>query len=417
MQGVNDAGEHKTTVAHVVYVWPYIEWGGAQRYFIALMRRMVGRARVSAIMPAGSDADVIVELEALGVSVEVMRGRLPVSPPTSVADRIGAHVRAWHAQYALWRACRRLAAPGTVFHCDVSLTLFTGVLWALARRHGVVVTLHTSLTRISGPRAVAWRQRMRSLTSRPGFRLIAANKHVRESLRPFLDDDEIAQVPLAYSPVERAEVIAAGGQTLREETRRLLGIADDCFFVVTGAQFIERKGCWVWLEAARQIRSRAADVDFVWIGPAPLTGRAAPQLRAMGGGVRYLSQAELPDGRRSYLKAVAAADVFVLPSLEEGLPLALVEAMALGVPVVSTPVNAIPEAVEHDMTGLLVPPGNAEALAEAILRLRNDPALAQRLATAARAHAHMFDADVMARVTMAVYESCAHPALAGGQPA
>ncbi len=406
MQGVNDGREHETAVAHVVYVWPYIEWGGAQRYFLALMRRMVARGRVSAIIPAGSAADLVAELLALGVNVEIMRGRLAVNPPATLADRIGTHIRAWHAQYALWQACRRLAGPATVFHCDVSLTLFTGVLWTLAGRHGVVVTLHTSLPHVDGTRARVWRRRMQALTSRPGFRLIAANRHVRESLRPFLPAEEVAHVPLAYSPVERAEVLAASERTLRDETRRQLGTAPGRFLAVTGAQFIERKGCWVWLEAARLVRSRAADVDMVWIGPAPVSGRAASELCAMDGVVRYLSQAELPDGRRSYLEAVAAADVFVLPSLEEGLPLALVEAMALGVPVVSTPINAIPEAVEHDVTGLLVPPRDADGLAEAILKVRNNPALARRLAEAGATHAQMFDADAMAGVTMGVYDSC-----------
>jgi glycosyltransferase involved in cell wall biosynthesis len=406
MQGVNDAREHNTAVTHVVYVWPYLEWGGAQRYFISLMRRMVHRARVTAIMPAGSAGDLLAELKAIGVGVETMRGRLPVTPPTSIANRLTAHLRAWHAQYGLWRACRRLAGPGTIFHCDVSLTLFTGALWALAGRHGVVVTLHTSLPAVVGPRAEAWRRRMGSLTSRPGFRLVAANRHVRESLRPFLPAAELARVPLAYSPVERAEVVAAGGRDSRDETRRELGIAPGRFLVVTGAQFIERKGCWVWLDAARQLRAQTADVDLLWIGPAPVTGRAASELAALAGVVRYLSQAELPDGRQSYLKAVAAADVFVLPSLEEGLPLALVEAMALGVPVVSTPVNAIPEAVQHDVTGLLVEPGDAAGLADAILQLRTDPTRARRLAAAGEAHARIFDADVMASVTLDVYESC-----------
>jgi glycosyltransferase involved in cell wall biosynthesis len=280
-----------------------------------------------------------------------------------------------------------------------------------------VVTLHTSLPKVGASRARVWRRRMRSLTRLPAFRLIAANKHVRASLEPFLSKDALTRIPLAYSPVERAEVIAAGARTMRDETRRELGIGPGRFLVVTGAQFIERKGCWVWLEAARRVREEAADVDFLWIGPAPVTGRAATELRALAGVVRYLSQAELRDGRRSYLKAVAAADAFVLPSLEEGLPLALVEAMALAVPVVSTPVNAIPEAVEHNVTGLMVRPGDAQGLAGAILQLRRDPARAGRLASAGEAHARMFDADAMADVTISVYESCVASASAAARPA
>ncbi|MGQ0677438.1 MAG: glycosyltransferase family 4 protein [Rhodospirillales bacterium] len=79
-----------------------------------------------------------------------------------------------------------------------------------------------------------------------------------------------------------------------------------------------------------------------------------------------------------------AADIFVLPSRQEGLPIAILEAMAVGAAVISTPVGAIPDAVVEGETGLLVPPGDAAALARAIARLLDEPALRARLAENAR---------------------------------
>lgn len=417
MQGVKSTAVHDEAVAHVVYVWPYIEWGGAQRYLMAIMRRAVGRARVTAIVPVASDPALVTELERLGVVVTYMRGRLAVTRPASLARRVTQHVRAWQAQVAMWRSCQRVACRGTVFHCDVPITLFTAVLLALARRHGVVVTLHTPFRDISKARSWAWRQRIRALTRQPRFRLVAANQSVRNSLRPLLSNAALGDVPIAYSPVERTEVMNALHTGDRAETRRWLGVGDGRFLVVTGAQFIERKGCSVWLDAAARVRAGAADVDFVWLGPAPVTSQDAARLEALRGVVRYVPQVKLPDGRRSYLQAVAAADAFVLPSLEEGLPLALVEAMALGVPVITTPVNAIPEAVEHGVTGWLVPPGDATALADAIVHLRDNPMLAERLAAAARAHARSFDAEEVARITLAVYATCVQPNAQDGNAA
>ena len=81
---------------------------------------------------------------------------------------------------------------------------------------------------------------------------------------------------------------------------------------------------------------------------------------------------------------VAAPCVHAADGDRDGLPTVLLEAMAMGTPCVSTPVTGIPEAVEHDVTGLLVPERDAYALADAIHELAGDPALRLRLAVAAR---------------------------------
>jgi glycosyltransferase involved in cell wall biosynthesis len=86
------------------------------------------------------------------------------------------------------------------------------------------------------------------------------------------------------------------------------------------------------------------------------------------------------------LKHVAHSDLFVLASFAEGIPVALMEAMALGVPCISTYIAGIPELIDHDHDGILVPAGSVDDLTKAILRLARDPALRQRFAEGARAH-------------------------------
>ena len=83
----------------------------------------------------------------------------------------------------------------------------------------------------------------------------------------------------------------------------------------------------------------------------------------------------------------SAFDLFTLPAIgNEGVPQALAQAMASGLPVVTTSVGAILELVQDGKTGLIVPPGNAAALADALARLLSDVALARRLAAAGREH-------------------------------
>ncbi len=156
-------------------------------------------------------------------------------------------------------------------------------------------------------------------------------------------------------------------------------------------QLIDRKGIDVLIEAlARRSDRRSGHrsgpaVALRWFG----AGDAGDDLLALARRLGVADQVQLLDPssvptRVDLFRAIASADLYVQPSREEGLPLALVEAMALGAPVVATAVNGIPEVVEHDVTGLLVPPEDVGALAQAIGTVLDDPTLADRLAQAGR---------------------------------
>jgi glycosyltransferase involved in cell wall biosynthesis len=111
-------------------------------------------------------------------------------------------------------------------------------------------------------------------------------------------------------------------------------------------------------------------------------------------------------GQRADVPALlAAADLFVLPSLYEGLPVSVLEAMAAQRPIVATAIGGTDEAVTNEVTGLLVPPRDAAALASAIRRMRADPALARRLASGGRERVEReFSSDVTARHVMLIYD-------------
>jgi glycosyltransferase involved in cell wall biosynthesis len=99
--------------------------------------------------------------------------------------------------------------------------------------------------------------------------------------------------------------------------------------------------------------------------------------------------------------------MFVLPSYGEGLPIALLEAMALGKPCIATSVNGIPEAIVDGKTGLLVPPDDGHSLAQAIEKLYANENLRKQYAEAGRAHVlKEFDAKVAAETTLKYYNAC-----------
>ncbi len=146
--------------------------------------------------------------------------------------------------------------------------------------------------------------------------------------------------------------------------------------ILTVARLDEQKGHRYLLEAAVQV----PEAQFILAGDGPLRASLEAQARSLGleGRVHFLGyRSDIPD-------LLAGCDVFVLPSLYEGLPLSILEAMSVGKPVIATQIGGTNEAVIPSETGLLIPPANPAALAAAIRAILSDQSLAQRLALAGR---------------------------------
>ena len=140
------------------------------------------------------------------------------------------------------------------------------------------------------------------------------------------------------------------------------------------------KGLDHLIAAAAIVAPRAPEAHFVIAGDGPERAPLEEQARRLGLGDRVTFL-----GQRDDVPAVLASlDIFVQPSLSEGLSNALLEAMALGRPIVATDIGPNAEAVRHLESALLVPPADPQALAEAILRLLGDPGLAAALARSAQ---------------------------------
>lgn len=173
-----------------------------------------------------------------------------------------------------------------------------------------------------------------------------------------------------------------------EEPRRLLCVA----------RLDEIKGLPTLLDACCRLRDDGVNFRCEIIGDGPLRERLRARL-ARDGLVRHVTLAGARPSQEVERK-LAAADVFVLASQQaasgnmDGIPVALMEAMAAGTPVVSTAVSGIPELVVNERTGLLVPPGNPESLARAIRRMLDDEPLRERcIEQAWRKVRNEFDAD------------------------
>lgn len=181
--------------------------------------------------------------------------------------------------------------------------------------------------------------------------------------------------------------------------------------VLLPARLLWSKGVAELVEAARIVRRERPEVRFALVG-APDAGNPQSVPPAVLEGWRREGIVELWGHRNDMPDALAAARIVALPTYyPEGLPKALLEAAAIGRVMVTTDIPGCREVVQHERTGLLVPPRDPVALAEAIVRLLEDPPLRRRLRCAARAHVvEQFSVPLVVGQTLALYDELCPPA-------
>ncbi len=181
---------------------------------------------------------------------------------------------------------------------------------------------------------------------------------------------------------------------------REFGLDDTALVVGVVAQLIRRKGHRHLFDALKILRPAHPRLHVLLFGQGPL--RAELEARAARGGLAEIVR--FVGFRDDLSRWMGGLDVLAHPADREGLGIALLQAQAAGVPVVATRAGGMPEAVQDGVTGLLVAPGDARALADALHRLLDDPALRARMGAAARSRVlERFSVDAMVEGNLAVY--------------
>jgi len=162
------------------------------------------------------------------------------------------------------------------------------------------------------------------------------------------------------------------------------------------------KGQKYMLLAAGILRGRHPELRWVIVGD----GKEGVHLQKLVAEKKLGDIVRLCPSAGNTSLALAAMDVFVMPSLQEGLGISILEAQAQGVPVVASRVGGIPTVIEDGVTGLLVSPGDPPAIAAAVEKLLEDRSLAEAVASRAKKRvAEAFTLDSMTQKTRAVYQS------------
>lgn len=342
----------------VAYFIDHLKVGGAQRHLVEVLRRLDRQRFSPQVWTLRGEGELLQEAEQLDIPIR--------------SFGLGSRLQDLHTIPLFYHAIRVLRQEHVqIVHTYLSFANIIGTLTAACARVPVLLISKRSLDSYH-KKLEAWSH---WAINRFADKVIANADAVKDFVikTEGCPADKIVVIPNGVND----EFVANGS---REKERAALGFgAHDCVIGTLG-RLAWKKGQEYFLEAAATILRTEPQVTFALVGDGPLRSQLEEKTRALGiaSRVKFLGQ------RLDSQAMISLFDIFVLPSVIEGMPNALLEAMALEKPVVVTDAGGNAEVVQHDKTGLVVPIRNAEAMAQAVLRLLREKALARHFASAAR---------------------------------
>ena len=273
--------------------------------------------------------------------------------------------------YCLWRLLRREKIDAIeTFTYDsnilgLSVAWLAGVPVRIATHHGVIESLSL------------WRVWVHSQLINLGIAniLVAVSETTKKNaILEGIKPEKVIVISNGILPVEMSHVN-------RRQIRKEAGIAESDIYLVSVGRLVYEKGHEFLIRAIPAVLSRFPNVKAGIYGD----GVLRRQLENLIHELRLSNVVKIYGFQSDVSGFLSSADVFVLPSRSEGLPIALLEAMSAGLPVVATKVGGIEEVIVDAKYGLLVPAENPEALAESIITLLNDSEMQKRIGAAAQA--------------------------------
>lgn len=379
----------RTSGRKILLITNWIGWGGAETQLDYLAIGLAGRGhdvRILAINSVLRDASHLLDA---GVEVTAFDAASP-----------GAKLRRLPAM-------ARLARRADLVHCTGWDATFWGRLAAVLARRPVLITEHTPGRDHQVTSSGASRAGVIAVHNRLLDRFTYATIIVGAWQRALLESEGVAterivQIPNAVPIAELRERAQAG------PTRKELGIPADALVVVQVARFKAQKRQLTTLRTVARLRERF-NVHVVFLGE----GSEEAGVRAEAERLGAADWAHFLGFREDVPGVLALADLSVLPSSGEGLPMSLIESIALGTPTVATDVGDVCWLIESTSGGICVPVDDDEALFEACARLLGDAEARAEIGARGEVAIATFDAPVMVERYEEAFEAC----LAGAPPA
>lgn len=360
--------------------------GGMQNHLLALVSNFKNKYRIDVIAP--SNPKLAEKLAALNVPFY----QVPIADNLKpLADLSSA--------FQIRKLLKQLKPD--IFHIHGNKTALVGRLALLGKKSPpTVVTVHNFLIFQQAPFPL---KQLAASLERFLMRKTTQLITVSEQLKTALVKDE--RLPAAKIKVIHNGLDLSNWQTLnKEEIRQKLGLEKETFVILTVGRLVAWKGHRFLINALNNPPLNAEEnVKLLIAGDGPLKEELAQLIAKQG----LTAKITLLGYATNVPELMTAADLFVLPSLNEPFGLVLLEAMAAKLPIIATNNGGVPEIITHQQTGWLVPPQDAPALAAAICRLKSDAQLRATLALNAWQELNnRFSLTEMLAKTEKVYEEC-----------
>ncbi len=361
---------------NILYLFATLPVGGAEEHLKTVLRNIDLSAFNPTVCCIGEKGAVGEEIEAMGFEV-ISLGRMKkksfdTSIPGLIKDIIKTRsIDLVHAH--LYHAC------------------MYGRVAAFMAAVPVVTTEHNVYLRYKLKRSL-----LNRLLAKKTSRIVAVSKAVRDyvSKRDSIDPSKFEVI---YNGIETERFDI---EMDRLEARRAIGIDEDGPVVGCVCRLSEQKGVTHLIGAFKSVLKEVPLATLLLVGDGPLAEELKKEVKSLsfGGKVRFLGQ------RRDIPVVLRALDLYVLPSLWEGLGIAVIEAMASGLPVVVSSAGGLVEVVEDDRTGYVVKPGDEEMLADSISKLLLDEDRARAFGARGKIRAEeVFSAGAMVRSLTRLY--------------
>ena len=365
-------------MARILHLITRLPIGGAERLLVDVVRRLDPERFESVVCCIQAKGPLADELERAGIAVHCL-------------NRMQSKRFDWRAVRDLVRLLRSERIG--LLHSHLYHANLYGRVAARVARVPAVATVHNVYTR-----SKLHRRLLNRMLSRMSARVIAVSEEVRNDLvaRDGIDPGRVATI---HNGIDLRRVETS---LTREQARARLGIPEAAIAIGCVGRLEEQKGHRFLLEACAQL---PPTVRVVIAGD----GRLRRQLESRAGALGIAPRVAFLGPRADVAEILRALDIYAMPSLWEGLSLAMLEAMAAGLPLVISDVSGVARAFGGEECGVRVPPGNAAALVSAIGELAQSPERRARLGETARRRVRAeFDIEVMISRLSAVYEeACA----------
>jgi Glycosyltransferase len=371
---------------NLLYVFDNIEFGGGERVFAQIINRLSGKKYkiMVACLPTG---EFIEKIEGSGAQIKSVDMRNRFNPGV------------------IWQLSSLIKREGVdIVHSQgARADFFARVAAKLA---GAPVVVSTVPMPVEGFDVSPIRKLIYTVFNRFSERFVDRFMVVSDALEKMMIEThriEPQRVVKIYNGIEEDEYCMADKEIVNRSSyfRKEFGLEDDIPIVGVIGRLVWQKGFEYFIEAIPEVLKKFKEARFLLVGEGELKDALAAKCKRLKLGDKIIFT-----GFRSDIKDILASiDVFVMPSLLEGLPMILLETMAMAKPIVATEIDGIKEILYNGEAGLLVPPKDPKALSDAIIDMLIHRDKAYQMGMAARKIVEgRFGVDVMVQKVEDVYE-------------